>query len=995
MAILRKVVLAWLLFLVAASSVSEARFPRGTHLSGLPPTGNVVLGLASPLYYEGNFPFLNVLKSADVTQITNSASPGVAYLSNIPQGATDVFGSLSPFGSGLYLDDNGDFLSSLPAGTITYSRLLFQVTGGGPANYITAPMTLDWSGGAAGWTVSITSSLGTLASGTGTTPLTFNWPTGSNQVSLVITGSGANPPTGLRLYRTASQALLNSGAVLDPDYRDSSKLGAWSIRFMDWMNTNSNLIATSISNFPAVANAGWTGGGVGLGAVNNNTAGIPLDVIIGTSREMNKHPWICIPEGFTTPKMRQIYSISRSSTPVVTTYGPHSFVNGDTVIIGTWSPFSGPLLLNPTSYSAGTFTTSGANSIANDTPVVLGKLLNGSSDSSTYPTGITKGTVYWTINATSTTFQLSATPGGSALSLSGSMTGTINVAENYQTGSTFGQLKILTSYASSTWTLNAHGMVDSTPIIFGVDTVFPVNNAATSYDSSIYPTGITKGVTYYVKNAATNTFQISASPGGTALTLTGSMTGTPHIYLQLGGNRFTVANATTSTFELTGPGANTAGYIGLSQRVPGIAAGVALAPFNLATIDSVVNGLASYVNSNLPTNLTPIYELANEWWNKQFTAGWTLESQIPDPTQYQNSFNYMGGYLMAATAHAVYKSYGASNRGRYKFVFSGNQTGNDVLGGSAGVVAGALQYLTDHGGGLTINDLFDFLTVTSYTAGASYGLNGSPVTATFGTNTIAFSGAVLGTPIKLNTDSPGGTLPTGLTAGTLGGSSYPSGSGQIYWLVGSGPNFGLATTPLGSPVSFTGGSGTNTATIAPTDVVQYLMAQSQALHISTPGTYPDEWSYFDTAIAQDVFDSRWTNSLVALGLPGAFSVTWNIGRYNYYTTNYTAVGKPLAGLPMIAYEGGESNNAVSGFPLFNDATWRAAYTYASWGAGSAANFMQIYTGAVQAGLLTHQAQFVDVSPLEFSPARGDFGARRYIGDNNPRWLGVVSVNSLN
>lgn len=40
------------------------------------------------------------------------------------------------------------------------------------------------------------------------------------------------------------------------------------------------------------------------------------------------------------------------------------------------------------------------------------------------------------------------------------------------------------------------------------------------------PTGITAGVTYYVKSPATNTFQLSATPGGSAINTSGSQSGT-------------------------------------------------------------------------------------------------------------------------------------------------------------------------------------------------------------------------------------------------------------------------------------------------------------------------------------------------------------------------------------------------------------------------------------------------------------------------------------
>lgn len=1046
-------------------------------------SGTIVLNLGTAVYYQDIFPFTNIMKTAEAVVLTNDATPGVQYSSAVPKGATSIYGTLSAFDD--YLDDNGDFKTSLPAGNISWNRLVYSTAAGGPDNFEGDAMTLDWSSGGAGWTVSVTATVGgNLTSGTGTTPLTFTWPTNSPQVNVYISGSGANAPKGPRLYRTASQADLNAGKHVEPEYLAETKAGAKIFRFMDWQNNNWNLTTNDIDGIPAVANGSW-----GTAAVNNNQNGLPLAVIVSACTEANKRPWICIPEGFTTPKMRQIYSISKSATPVVRTYGPHNFANGDKVIISTYGPFCGPLLLNPSSYSASTFTGSGVNVIANDTPIVFGKVLSGSSyvdDGSTYPTGITKGTIYWTVNATSTTFQISATPGGTAITLSGSMTGTINVWENYQASSTYGQLKRLTSYASSTWTLNNHGMVDDTPIFFGIDTVFPVNSLSIQDNSTTYPVGIEKGRTVYVKNATTNTFQTALTPGGAAMTLSGSMTGQPNIYLQLAGNEFTVANSNPSayTFEITGPGANTLGYIGKSQMIPGVSAGHVLMPYDLASIRSKVAALVTYFKDNLPSHLTPIFELSNEIWNPQFSANLTFGTQCQNYRYFNGYTHKMIGYLMAAVADAVRIAYGTGNRSRYEFNFSDNQTSTDTLGQVYGCIAGAQQYLTDAGGGLTMRDLFNNLGMTTYMGGQLYTPNGSPVACTFGTNTVAFTGGVLGSPYKLDVDSPGGTLPTGLSKGsvqfvqtfgtlvggsgyvdgtytqvpltggagsglkaqtvvvsggavtsvtgpsqgttsyavgnTLGASNanlggtgsgfsinvasislngnfgYPSGSGQIYWLVGTAPNWGLATTPLGSPVSFSGGSGSHTICLANQEVVNYLMQQSEALNISNPATYPNKWDYLSEQCMWDTYDNRWSNGMVIVTpvYEKFFSILWNKSRAQYYLATYCGVGGPLEGIPIIGYEGGKNNSPVSPFGFLNDPTWRQAYSYEVSSTYAGYNLTQMHNELVATGLITNQSQFFDCGAISYNYGFGDFGARARVGDLNGRWLGIVAANNL-
>lgn len=76
----------------------------------------------------------------------------------------------------------------------------------------------------------------------------------------------------------------------------------------------------------------------------------------------------------------------------------------------------------------------------------------------------------------------------------------------------------IASPAVVTW--NTHGMSNGTAI-----------NLSTT---GALPTGLTAGTTYYVVNAATNTFQLSATYGGTAINTSGSQSGT-HTASQLDG----------------------------------------------------------------------------------------------------------------------------------------------------------------------------------------------------------------------------------------------------------------------------------------------------------------------------------------------------------------------------------------------------------------------------------------------------------------------------
>lgn len=61
-----------------------------------------------------------------------------------------------------------------------------------------------------------------------------------------------------------------------------------------------------------------------------------------------------------------------------------------------------------------------------------------------------------------------------------------------------------------TWT--GHGLANGTPVVFTT--------------TGALPTGLTSGTTYYVINAATDTFQVAATVGGTAINTSGSQSGT-------------------------------------------------------------------------------------------------------------------------------------------------------------------------------------------------------------------------------------------------------------------------------------------------------------------------------------------------------------------------------------------------------------------------------------------------------------------------------------
>lgn len=89
-----------------------------------------------------------------------------------------------------------------------------------------------------------------------------------------------------------------------------------------------------------------------------------------------------------------------------------------------------------------------------------------------------------------------------------SLSGNVFLGKSNASGITIG------SPAVVTWT--NHGFREQTPIY--IDT------------SGSLPTGLAAGRTYYMKNVDTNTFELSAAPGGASINTTGSQSGTHTIY---------------------------------------------------------------------------------------------------------------------------------------------------------------------------------------------------------------------------------------------------------------------------------------------------------------------------------------------------------------------------------------------------------------------------------------------------------------------------------
>ena len=269
-----------------------------------------------------------------------------------------------------------------------------------------------------------------------------------------------------------------------------------------------------------------------------------------------------------------------------------------------------------------------------NTPVVF--TLSGTG--AALPTNLYAGTTYYVINPTATTFNLSATVGGSAINTSGStssptVTATfssqfadaLNISSNSKLSLSLPNIAVTTTIsataatgtinydalthsvlyyttaATSNWTINIRGnslvtlnsllgigqsltlasliqnanqsaqtvtisWVGSSGIAgFTVSGTAPSNGTPVTFSTSAggaLPTGITSGTTYYLINSSGSTYNIASTVGGSAISASGTQSGTQTAtYAGFFNNVFQI-DGTTVTPKWQGGAAPTSGNNG-------------------------------------------------------------------------------------------------------------------------------------------------------------------------------------------------------------------------------------------------------------------------------------------------------------------------------------------------------------------------------------------------------------------------------------------------
>ena len=232
------------------------------------------------------------------------------------------------------------------------------------------------------------------------------------------------------------------------------------------------------------------------------------------------------------------------------------------------------------------------------------------------------------------------------------------------------------------------------------------NNAITITGGTL-PTGLTIGNAVYVKDVlSVDTITVSATPGGAAINTTGSQSGTHTATTQINRNTFTVANAATDTFELSG--VNATGFSAFSSS------GWLTSPYSLSGMTTQVTLFAEHFRDNMPDDFFTGYEFTNEAWNSTIADAFHwLSAQARSKFANDNSYK-MTGYLLAHCMKTVRDVYGVNNRTKWKGIAATFSLGTTVTND---IISGINTYISEHAPSLVLTDLVDDLAVVGYWGG--------------------------------------------------------------------------------------------------------------------------------------------------------------------------------------------------------------------------------------------------------------------------------------
>lgn len=249
----------------------------------------------------------------------------------------------------------------------------------------------------------------------------------------------------------------------------------------------------------------------------------------GTSGPINAMGGLLVPATFKGQTVDAVYSVDdniNATWPVAVQIGsdqPIGFVSaltlgGTRYVLTTYAQDYKSSAAVTINIATATFTVPSTTGITTGTPVQF-------TTGGALPTGVTASTKYYARDVTATTFKVSATIGGAAITLSGTQSGTHTAYWNIysvfgfptatasnKTGGRVPFYPTISIASPAVVTSTSHGLANGKRVIFQT--------------TGVLPTGITANTVYFVVNAAANTFQISATSGGAAIATSGTQSGT-------------------------------------------------------------------------------------------------------------------------------------------------------------------------------------------------------------------------------------------------------------------------------------------------------------------------------------------------------------------------------------------------------------------------------------------------------------------------------------
>lgn len=904
-----------------------------------------------------------------------------------------------------FIDSNGDLQANVSNATsinITRIWATGQPTAFAPPGFTRSghQITVAWNNSPAttiltgGWSARTTVGSVTIA--------TFSLTTSQDNqnVNFVMTVTDLTaPPQGIFLGYTENYTNWLSGIYTDPGavgvigYEKMLKGISGVIRYMDILNTNGNgFYIYKYSDFAPVSYSSWA----------TAARSMPIAVLTSLANRINKHPWFNVPLSFGSgPTLGNgltgasngggaaqpiITGISKStigSNAIVSFSAAHPFTAGQRLIFFNANGTGG----NGGFGQAATATFNIGSSFVSMTgnwPAGQQVWFRGGS---TIPTGLIASQFYYIVNpgvAGAGTYQLAKTVGGSPITLSGSSSGTWTIVSQIFTQSFIVgsvpdayHLELLNCDSSGFGTAATNAEVTLPFSLSGITT--EVTNLATAIKSQLNSQLVPRFE--YANELWNNTFI-------TKFWLTAQqqnfVDGSGNLIFNSAGSDamggYISAHIMKTIRDVYGGSGGRSAWHGIFSTQTG----------NSGVTSNVIAGINNYLANVLSGSLQ-----FSDLYNDLAVTGYYGE--ILQSNGKPNAASSSMTVTMTAASPTVCTVTSGSNP---------MATGSPVMLTSTGTLP------TDVSTGLPLqrgdgSPLVTF-NIVSISAGTMT-TSGSPALAVG----MTVYGAVTGSPLLLPTN---GITPTKITGGsgnswTVDNAGLSIGSVSnatardltantgVYWTVGTGSTFGLAQTKGGAAVNLSDtGTGTITMKCATATLICKWMNDSTALNVSTPGTYPSKYSYFNSTMNTELITGSQTTQ--------PFYVNQLNSVLDGHVSILASNGLISQGIGLVQYEGGNGNgvqpSAVTPggvamatdpqFVEFMPQAWGTAEEGAVWTAMVAAFANQPTFSSQPTLRVSYPSRFVDTGNpfVAFGAFSSVYFVDHFLGIGSPNWQ-----NSLN